>query len=194
MDIAGPTGSSDGIRGVRGCRPRRLAPMNATPTGGPGLPQERRLVTEIPGPGVAGPARAQEAARRRRRRHHAAGLRRPRPAAASCVDVDGNSLIDLGSGIAVDHGRQRRARRWSRRVQEQVGGVHPHLLHGHAVRRLRRRLRGARRADARATTPRSRRCSTPAPRPSRTPSRSPGSRPAATRSRSSTTPTTAAPT
>ena len=187
------TGFDDGIRGVRGCRPRRLAPMNATPTGGPGLPQERRLVTEIPGPESRGPAGAQEAVRRRRRRHRAAGLRhrgrRRRPA----VDVDGNSLIDLGSGIAVTTVGNA-APAVVERVHRAGGGVHPHLLHGHAVRRLRRRVRGARRADPGRPRRRSRRCSTPAPRRSRTRSRSPASPPAATRSRSSTTPTTAAPT
>ena len=36
------------------------------------------------------------------------------------VDVDGNSLIDLGSGIAVRQRRQRGARASSRAVQEQV--------------------------------------------------------------------------
>ena len=64
------------------------------------------------------------------------------------VDVDGNSLIDLGAGIAVvsvgnaaDH--------VVRNVQEQVGRVHPHLLHGHALRRLRGGLRGAQPAHPR---------------------------------------------
>ena len=61
------------------------------------------------------------------------------------VDVDGNSLIDLGSGIAVVSvgnsaprvvaGRHRPGRR-----------LHPHLFHDHAVRGLRRGLRAAGRA------------------------------------------------
>ena len=81
--------------------------------------QERRLVTEIPGPR----SRALTA-----RRH---GGRRPRRSAACCrssssaagggvlVDVDGNSLIDLGSGIAVVSVGNARPR-WSTAVQEQV--------------------------------------------------------------------------
>ena len=74
--------------------------MNATPTGGPGLPQERRLVTEIPGP--------ESLARLERKKQHVAdgvGIVLPVfvTAAGGGVlhDVDGNSLIDLGSGIAV---------------------------------------------------------------------------------------------
>ncbi|HET6626143.1 MAG TPA: 4-aminobutyrate--2-oxoglutarate transaminase [Nocardioidaceae bacterium] len=70
------------------------------PAGGPDLPQERRVVTEIPGPAsVARSARRQE--------HVAAGVGTTLPvfvAAAGggvLVDVDGNSLIDLASGIAV---------------------------------------------------------------------------------------------
>lgn len=64
------------------------------------LPQERRLVTELPGP------RSVELGRRR----HAAvagGVSSILPSYAAdgdggvLVDVDGNSLIDLGSGIAV---------------------------------------------------------------------------------------------
>ncbi len=69
-------------------------------TGGPGLPQERRLVTTIPGP---------ESTRLHTRKGSAvaAGVGTTLPiytAAAGggvIVDVDGNSLIDLGSGIAV---------------------------------------------------------------------------------------------
>src|SRR4051812_36195555 len=68
--------------------------------GGPALPQERRLVTDIPGP-----------------RSTQLGLRRSAAVAkgvgstlpvfitaaggGGLVDVDGNSLIDMGSGIAV---------------------------------------------------------------------------------------------
>jgi 4-aminobutyrate aminotransferase/(S)-3-amino-2-methylpropionate transaminase len=69
-------------------------------TGGPTLPQERRLVTPIPGPG------SQEL-HARRTAAVAAGVGSVLPvyvAAAGggvVVDVDGNSLIDLASGIAV---------------------------------------------------------------------------------------------
>jgi len=69
-------------------------------TGGPGLPQERRLVTEIPGP------RSLEKIKRRGR-HVAKGVSTALPVFVEAagggviVDVDGNSLIDLGSGIAV---------------------------------------------------------------------------------------------
>ena len=68
--------------------------------GGPDLPQERRLVTEIPGP---------ESVRRfeRRSRHVAIGVSTTLPVFVEAagggvlVDADGNSLIDLASGIAV---------------------------------------------------------------------------------------------
>ena len=64
------------------------------------LPQERRLVTEIPGP------RSRELqARKSAAVSSAVGTIMPVYAAAAgggvVVDVDGNSLIDLGSGIAV---------------------------------------------------------------------------------------------
>ncbi|KQQ92914.1 4-aminobutyrate aminotransferase [Leifsonia sp. Leaf325] len=75
------------------------APTTAV-TGGPSLPQERRLVTAIPGPkSIELMSRKTEAV--------AAGVGATIPiftAAAGggvVVDVDGNSLIDLGSGIAV---------------------------------------------------------------------------------------------
>src|SRR5664280_1806845 len=68
--------------------------------GGPTLPQERRVVTALPGP------RSQELAARR-----AATVARgvsttlpvfiARAGGGVLVDVDGNSLIDFGAGIAV---------------------------------------------------------------------------------------------
>ncbi len=73
---------------------------NSTPHGGPSLPQKRNLVTELPGP------RSRELLERRQR-SVARGLSHVLPvfvAAAGggvVVDVDGNSLIDFGSGIAV---------------------------------------------------------------------------------------------
>jgi len=78
--------------------------MTSTPTaqttGGETLPQVRRLVTEVPGP------RSRELARRRSAAVSASvGSTMPVYAAAAgggvVVDVDGNSFIDLGSGIAV---------------------------------------------------------------------------------------------
>jgi 4-aminobutyrate aminotransferase / (S)-3-amino-2-methylpropionate transaminase / 5-aminovalerate transaminase len=71
-----------------------------TTTGGPGLPQERRLVTAVPGP------RSQELLARKAAAV-AAGVGVAVPIAVVAagggvvVDADGNSLIDLGSGIAV---------------------------------------------------------------------------------------------
>jgi 4-aminobutyrate aminotransferase / (S)-3-amino-2-methylpropionate transaminase / 5-aminovalerate transaminase len=75
-------------------------PSVASRTGGPSLPQERRLVTEIPGP-------ESRARLDRKKAHVADGVGTMLPvfveAAGGGVirDVDGNSLIDLGSGIAV---------------------------------------------------------------------------------------------
>ncbi|MFG6403810.1 4-aminobutyrate--2-oxoglutarate transaminase [Microbacterium sp. P04] len=72
----------------------------ASAVGGPSLPQERRLVTAIPGP-------ASEALLARKAEAVAAGVGHTVPIQAVAagggvvVDVDGNSLIDLGSGIAV---------------------------------------------------------------------------------------------
>ncbi|WP_460720373.1 4-aminobutyrate--2-oxoglutarate transaminase [Microbacterium aureliae] len=70
------------------------------PLGGPALPQERRLVTAIPGP------RSQELlARKAAAVASGVGHTVPIEAVAAgggvVVDADGNSLIDLGSGIAV---------------------------------------------------------------------------------------------
>jgi 4-aminobutyrate aminotransferase/(S)-3-amino-2-methylpropionate transaminase len=68
--------------------------------GGPGLAQERRLVTEIPGP-------ASRELLARRERAVARGVSHVLPVFVTAagggvlVDADGNSLIDFGSGIAV---------------------------------------------------------------------------------------------
>jgi len=77
-----------------------LAELDALPLGGPSLTQERRLVTPIPGP------RSQELLARKAAAV-AAGVGHTVPIEAVAagggvvVDADGNSLIDLGSGIAV---------------------------------------------------------------------------------------------
>lgn len=74
--------------------------VTETPLGGPTLPQERRLVTSIPGP------RSLELIDRKADAV-AAGVGHTAPVHAVAagggviVDADGNSLIDLGSGIAV---------------------------------------------------------------------------------------------
>lgn len=70
------------------------------PLGGPSLPQERRLLTTLPGP------RSQELLARKAAAV-AAGVGHTVPIQAVAagggvvIDADGNSLIDLGSGIAV---------------------------------------------------------------------------------------------
>ncbi|MGN6723999.1 MAG: 4-aminobutyrate--2-oxoglutarate transaminase [Marmoricola sp.] len=77
-----------------------MTASNTAATGGPSLPQERRIVTEIPGP------RSRELDARRTAAVSAGiGVTLPVYIEAAgggvLVDVDGNSLIDLGSGIAV---------------------------------------------------------------------------------------------
>jgi 4-aminobutyrate aminotransferase / (S)-3-amino-2-methylpropionate transaminase / 5-aminovalerate transaminase len=94
------------------------AEAGALKTGGPGLPQRRELVTEIPGP-VSRELQA------RRSSAVARGVSSTLPvftAAAGggvLVDVDGNSLIDFGSGIAVTSVGNA-ATRVAERVQAQV--------------------------------------------------------------------------
>jgi 4-aminobutyrate aminotransferase / (S)-3-amino-2-methylpropionate transaminase / 5-aminovalerate transaminase len=74
--------------------------MSESTVGGPSLPQQRKLVTEIPGPGSL--ERLD-----RKKAHVADGVGTTLPVfivaagGGVLVDVDGNSLIDLGSGIAV---------------------------------------------------------------------------------------------
>lgn len=68
--------------------------------GGPSLPQERRLVTALPGP------RSQELLDRKAAAvaagvGHTAPIHAVAAGGGVVVDADGNSLIDLGSGIAV---------------------------------------------------------------------------------------------
>jgi 4-aminobutyrate aminotransferase/(S)-3-amino-2-methylpropionate transaminase len=74
--------------------------MTQTLVGGPALPQERRLVTDIPGP------RSTELlARKKAAVADGVGTTLPVFIEAAgggvLLDADGNSLIDLGSGIAV---------------------------------------------------------------------------------------------
>jgi 4-aminobutyrate aminotransferase / (S)-3-amino-2-methylpropionate transaminase / 5-aminovalerate transaminase len=74
--------------------------ISPVPTGGPSLPQQRHIVTEIPGP-------ASRALLERRQRSVARGLGHVLPVFVTAagggiiLDADGNSLIDFGSGIAV---------------------------------------------------------------------------------------------
>jgi 4-aminobutyrate aminotransferase / (S)-3-amino-2-methylpropionate transaminase / 5-aminovalerate transaminase len=71
-----------------------------TSVGGPSLPQVRSLVTEVPGP-------LSRKAFEQRQRHVASGVGTVLPVFVTAAgggvlqDVDGNSLIDLASGIAV---------------------------------------------------------------------------------------------
>ena len=87
-------------------------------TGGPGLPQQRRLVTAIPGP-------ESQLRLERKKAHVADGVGTTLPVFVTAAgggvlhDVDGNSLIDLGSGIAVTTVGNA-APAVVRRVQEQV--------------------------------------------------------------------------
>ncbi|MEJ1154975.1 4-aminobutyrate--2-oxoglutarate transaminase [Microbacterium marmarense] len=74
--------------------------LTHVPLGGPTLPQERRLVTSIPGP------RSQELIARKAAAvaagvGHTAAVHTVAAGGGVIVDADGNSLIDLGSGIAV---------------------------------------------------------------------------------------------
>ncbi|WP_425489821.1 aminotransferase class III-fold pyridoxal phosphate-dependent enzyme [Nocardioides ungokensis] len=108
------------------------------------------------------------------------------------VDVDGNSLIDLGSGIAVTSVGNAAPGVVSR-VQEQVAAfthtcfmVTPYDGYVDVCAALAELTPGDRAKKSALFNS--------APRPSRTPSRSPGWPPAGTRWRSSTTPTTGAPT
>jgi 4-aminobutyrate aminotransferase / (S)-3-amino-2-methylpropionate transaminase / 5-aminovalerate transaminase len=69
-------------------------------TGGPSLPQERRVVTAIPGPrSIELFARRNEACARGLGTTLAVFIEKA--GGGVLVDVDGNSLIDLGAGIAV---------------------------------------------------------------------------------------------
>ncbi|SFF55783.1 4-aminobutyrate--2-oxoglutarate transaminase [Curtobacterium sp. YR515] len=77
-----------------------VAPSTSAAAGGPSLPQERRLVTEVPGP-------RSRALFDRKAAAVASGVGVAVPIAVVAagggvvVDADGNSFVDLGSGIAV---------------------------------------------------------------------------------------------
>ena len=77
-----------------------LMTFTSAPRGGPGLTQERRIVTEIPGP-------VSRELLERRQRAVARGLSHVLPIFVTAagggvvLDADGNSFIDFGSGIAV---------------------------------------------------------------------------------------------
>ena len=92
--------------------------MIDAPAGGPGLPQRRNLVTEIPGP-------ASRELTARRQQAVARGVSSTLPVFVTAagggvlVDADGNSLIDFGSGIAVTSVGNAAAR-VSARVAEQA--------------------------------------------------------------------------
>ena len=80
-----------------------MSTSSSTPTiplGGPTLPQERRVVTAIPGP------RSEELLARKAAAvpagvGHTVPIQAVAAGGGVVVDADGNSLIDLGSGIAV---------------------------------------------------------------------------------------------
>ena len=77
-----------------------LTDVTTVPLGGPTLTQERRLATAIPGP------RSQELLARKADAvpsgvGHTAPIHAVAAGGGVVVDADGNSLIDLGSGIAV---------------------------------------------------------------------------------------------
>ncbi len=92
--------------------------MIEVPVGGPGLPQRRNIVTEIPGP-------ASREIMARRVKTVARGVSTTLPVFITAagggvlVDADGNSLIDFGSGIAVASVGNA-ATRVTERVQAQV--------------------------------------------------------------------------
>ena len=117
--------------------PTESVPAESVPAAPTDLVQERRIVTELPGP------RSRELfARRRSAVSDGVGTTFPvfieRAGGGVLVDVDGNSLIDLGSGIAVTSVGNA-APQVVEAVHRAGRRVHPHLLHGHAVRGVRAR-------------------------------------------------------
>ena len=93
---------------------------------GPHIEQVRKLITSIPGP------KSQELIKRRAEAVSASlGMAIPvvveRAGGGVIVDVDGNSIIDMGAGIAVVNVGNS-ADRVVKNVKEQ-GSIYPHLLH-----------------------------------------------------------------
>ncbi|MDE0546106.1 4-aminobutyrate--2-oxoglutarate transaminase [Microbacterium sp. C7(2022)] len=74
--------------------------LTVAPVGGPTLPQERKLATAIPGPKSA-ELLARKSAAVAAGVGHTAPVHTIAAGGGVIVDADGNSLIDLGSGIAV---------------------------------------------------------------------------------------------
>ena len=109
------------------------------------LPQERRVVTAIPGP------KSQELQARRRRGRGGCGLRPARLHRARRRRHHRGRRRQPPDRLRFRHRRDlgRRLRR-GRRTQgvRAARRLHPHLFHGHALRGVRGGLRGAGRADA----------------------------------------------
>ena len=93
--------------------------VRSSPAGGPALPQERRLVTEIPGP-LSRDLFARRQAAVARGVSHVLPVFITAAGGGVLVDADGNSLIDFGSGIAVTSVGNS-APRLAERVQHQAG-------------------------------------------------------------------------
>ena len=122
-------------------RERRLLAPSGSNYARPMLEQKRVLATSIPGPKSAGSAAAQAG-----RSVRGVGTGLPvyieRAAGGILRDVDGNQLIDFGSGIAVTtvgNGNQRVIDA----VTRQINDFTPHLLHGDALRGVPPGRRGA---------------------------------------------------
>src|SRR5438309_4670170 len=98
---------------------RRCMTMRSAPAGGPGLPQERRLVTEIPGP-ISRDLLARRQAAVARGVSHVLPVFITAAGGGVLVDADGNSLIDFASGIAVTSVGNS-APRLAERVRHQAG-------------------------------------------------------------------------
>lgn len=162
--------------------------MLDTAVGGPELRQERRLVTEVPGP------RSRELAARRAGALPA-GLASGAPVYAAAagggviVDVDGNSFIDLGSGIAVTTVGNAAPAVVERAADQLARYTHtcflatPYEPYIEVAETLNRLTPGHTRSAPR--------CSTPAARPSRTRSSTPAPPPSGPPWWCSTTPSTA---